>query len=142
MKNAIRNLSGLTLLGVMLFATNMTRAQTAATSTNAPPSGGHHGMDFLTESEKQELHKAHDLAVAADASLGRDEKSLMDEMKKAQVSGEKLSDDLMAKMHAFREKMDAAMIKADSDVATIIAKIKAHHGPQGGPGGPPPPSNK
>ena len=33
MKNAIRNLSGLTLLGVMLFATNITRAQTAATST-------------------------------------------------------------------------------------------------------------
>jgi CRISPR/Cas system-associated exonuclease Cas4 (RecB family) len=33
MKNAIRNLSGFTLLGVMLFATNITRAQTAATST-------------------------------------------------------------------------------------------------------------
>jgi len=33
MKNAIRNLSGLTLLGVMLFATNITRAQIAATST-------------------------------------------------------------------------------------------------------------
>jgi hypothetical protein len=99
-------------------------------------------MDFLTESEKQELHKAHDLAVAADASLGRDERSLMGEMKTAQVSGEKLSDDLMAKMHAFREKMDAAMIKADSDVATIIDKIKAHRSPQGGSGGPPPPSNK
>ena len=111
-------------------------------STNAPPPGGHHGMDFLTESEKQELHRAHDLAVAADASLGRDEKSLKSEMKTAQVSGEKLSDDLMAKMHAFREKMDAAMIKADSDVATIIDKIKAHHGPQGGSGGPPPPSDK
>ena len=33
MKNAIRNLSGLTLLGVMLFATNITRAQIAATPT-------------------------------------------------------------------------------------------------------------
>ena len=33
MKNAIRNLSGLTLLGVMLFATNITRAQTPAAST-------------------------------------------------------------------------------------------------------------
>lgn len=33
MKNAIRNLSGLTLLGVMLFAANITRAQTASTST-------------------------------------------------------------------------------------------------------------
>ena len=33
MKNTIRNLSGLALLGVMLFATNITRAQTSATST-------------------------------------------------------------------------------------------------------------
>lgn len=35
MKNAIRNLSGLTLLGVMLFATNITRAQTAAPSATS-----------------------------------------------------------------------------------------------------------
>jgi len=33
MKNAIRNLSGLTLLGVMLFASNVTRAQTPVAST-------------------------------------------------------------------------------------------------------------
>jgi hypothetical protein len=35
MKNAIRNLSGLTLLGVMLLSTNITRAQTSATSTTS-----------------------------------------------------------------------------------------------------------
>ena len=35
MKNAIRNLSGLTLLGVMLFATNITRAQTIAPSATS-----------------------------------------------------------------------------------------------------------
>src|ERR1022692_3563450 len=35
MKNTIRNLSGLTLLGVMLFATNITRAQTAAPATTS-----------------------------------------------------------------------------------------------------------
>jgi hypothetical protein len=36
MKNtSIRNLSGLTLLGVMLFATNITRAQTAAPSATS-----------------------------------------------------------------------------------------------------------
>jgi len=33
MKNTIRNLSGVALLGVMLFATNISRAQTSATST-------------------------------------------------------------------------------------------------------------
>jgi len=35
MKNVIRNPSGLTLLGVMLFATNITRAQTAAPSVTS-----------------------------------------------------------------------------------------------------------
>jgi len=46
MKNAIRNLSGLTLLGVMLFATSITRAQTAAptatstTTTSTTTSAG------------------------------------------------------------------------------------------------------
>jgi hypothetical protein len=96
-------------------------------------------MDFLTDAEKQELHKAHDAAVAADASLGTEEKDLMDQMKAAHESGEKPSDDLKAKMHAFRDKMDAAMIKADPDVAPILAKIKAHRGPHDGPGAPPPP---
>jgi len=39
MKNiSIRNLSGLTLLGVMLFATNITRAQTTASSAPATTS--------------------------------------------------------------------------------------------------------
>src|SRR5476651_1436284 len=107
-------------------------------STNAPPSGpppgGHHGMDFLTDAEKQEMHKAHDAALAADPSLATEEKSLRDQMDAAHESGEPPSDDLKAKMHAFRDKMDAAMIKADANVAPIIAKIKAHH--HGGPGGP------
>jgi len=40
MKNAIRNLSGLTLLGVMLFATNVTRAQTTSTTTSTTTSAG------------------------------------------------------------------------------------------------------
>jgi hypothetical protein len=45
MKNGIRNLSSLTLLSVMLFATNITRAQTAApcatsTTTSTTTSAG------------------------------------------------------------------------------------------------------
>jgi hypothetical protein len=95
---------------------------------------------MLTDAEKQELHKAHDAAIAADPTLETEGKNLMDQMKEAHDSGTKPSDDLIAKMHAFREKMDAALIKADPNVAPIIAKIKAHHGPHGGPGGPPPPS--
>jgi Spy/CpxP family protein refolding chaperone len=113
-----------------------------APSANTPPSGpppggGHHDMAFLTDAEKQELHKAHEAAVAANPTLGTQEKDLMDQMKTAHDSGEQPSDDLKAKMHALRDKMDAAMIKADANVAPIIAKMKAHHG-HGGPGGPPP----
>ena len=95
-------------------------------------------MNFLTDAEKQEVHQAHDAAVAADPALGTEEKDLMDQMKAARESGEKPSADLMAKMHAFREKMNAAMIKADPDVAPIVAKIKAHYSSHGGSGGAPP----
>ncbi len=111
-------------------------------STNAPPSGpppgGHfgHGMNFLTEAQKQELHKAHDAAVAANPSLGTQEKELWTEMKAAHESGQPPSDDLKDKMHAFRQTMDEAMVTADPNVAPILAEIKAHHQKdKGGPGG-------
>jgi hypothetical protein len=94
-------------------------------------------MGFLTDAEKQELQKAHDAAVAANPSLATEGKDLMDQMKAAHDAGQQPSADLQAQMHAFREKMDAAMIAADAAVAPILAKIKAHH--HGGPGGPPPP---
>jgi len=128
-------------LGALLTCPSLAQP---ADSTNAPPSGPppgeghHHDLKFLTDAEKQELHKAHDAALAADPTLATQKKDLMDQMKEAHDAGEKPSADLMAQMHAFREKMDAAMIKADPNVAPIIAKIKAHH-PHGGPGGPPPP---
>jgi hypothetical protein len=94
-------------------------------------------MDFLTDAEKQELKAAHDKAVADNPALGTEGKDLMDQMKAAHESGTPPSEDLKAKMHAFRDKMDAAMIAADANVAPIIAKIKAHH--HDGAGGPPPP---
>jgi hypothetical protein len=94
-------------------------------------------MDFLTDAEKQELHKAHDAAIAANPALATEGQNLKTQMDAAHESGEPPSDDLKAQMHAFQDKMDAAMIAADSNVVPIIAKIKAHH--HGGPGGPPPP---
>ena len=48
-------------------------------------------------------------------------------MQAAHESGQPPTEEEKTKMHAFREKMDAAMIKADPNVAPIIAKIKAHH---------------
>ena len=91
-------------------------------------------MGFLTSAEKQELQTAHQAAITANPSLAAEGKDLMEQMKAAHESGGKPSEDLMAKMHAFRDKMDAAMIAADGNVAPILAKIKAHH--HGGPGGP------
>jgi len=99
-------------------------------------------MGFLTDAEKAELQKAHDAAIAADPSLKTDE----DAMKAAHQAGTPPSDADKAQWMAFHQKMDAAMIAADPDVAPIIAKIKAHHhGPGGGPGpgasgGTPPPA--
>ena len=125
-------------LGAVLTCPSFVQAQSTNTPPpGPPPEGHHHGMDFLTDAEKQELHKAHDAAVAADPTLGTEEKSLMDQMKAAHESGAPPSEDLKKQMHAFREKMDAAMIQADSAVAPIIEKIKAHH--HDGAGGPPPP---
>ncbi len=75
---------------------------------------------MLTREEMQELHQAHDAALQADPNLAAEDK----EMKE--------------KMDAFRKKMDEAMIKADPNVAPILAKLQAAHQHHGGPDGPPP----
>ena len=115
-------------------------AMTTPSDTPPPPHGdggpggpgGHHDMKFLTEAEKAELKKAHEAALAADPTLKTEEEALH----AAHKPGTPPTDDQKAQMHAFREKMDAAMIKADPAVEPILAKIKAHHHGPGGPGGP------
>jgi hypothetical protein len=94
---------------------------------------------MLTSDEQQELEAAHKAAIQADPSLETEGKDIMEKMKAAHESGEKPSQDLIAQAHAFRKKLDEAMIKADPKVAPIIAKIEAAHAHRGGPGGPPPP---
>jgi Spy/CpxP family protein refolding chaperone len=131
-------------LGAMLTAPAWAQTNTDAPPPPPPPDGPpgehHPGMDFLTDAEKQELHKAHDAAEAADPSLATEEKSLMAGMESSRDSGQPPSKDDMEKMRAFHDKMDAAMIKADPAVAPIIAKLKAHHHHHDGPP-PPPPSD-
>ena len=78
---------------------------------------------MLTDEERQELQAAHDAALKADPDLEAEGKDLMDKMK------------------AYHEKLDAAMIKADPNVAPIIAKMEAAHQHHDGPGGPPPPDD-
>lgn len=92
-------------------------------------------MNFLTEAEKAELKKAHDAAVAANPDLAKQEEAFHSQMEQDHQNGTKPDEATLAQGKSLREQMDAAMIKADPDVAPILAKIKAHH-PHGGPGGP------
>jgi hypothetical protein len=126
-------------LGAALACPSLAKADD---STNAPPPpsgpppgegpGGHHDhMGFLTDAEKQELKAAHDAAIAADPSLKTEE----DALKASHQPGTPPTDADKAAWKAFHEKMSAAMIKADPNVAPILEKLKAHHHHDG----PPPP---
>ena len=128
----MKNLLLILTLGAVLACPSFARADD---STNTPPPpGGHygHGMSFLTDAQKQEWKAAREAAFAADPSL----KTEADALKAARESGTPPSDSDKANWKAFQEKLDAAMIKADPNVAPILDEIKAHH--HGGPGGPPP----
>ena len=122
-------------LGALLACPCLTKADDSTNQPppGPPPEGHHHDMSFLTDAEKAELKKAHDAAVTADPSLVTEEQAL----RAAHQPGVPPTQDEMTQMHAFRDKMDAAMIKADPAVAPIIEKIKAHHH---GPPPPPPPA--
>ncbi len=109
---------------------------------NTPPKdgpGGKHmggrpggGGGMLTPEEREQLKDAREAALKANPSLETEGK------------------DLMAKMEAYKKKLNAAMIKADPKVEPLITKMESHR-PHGGPGGfggpgggppPPPPSDK
>lgn len=103
-------------------------------------------MNFLTADEKAELKKAHDAAAAANPDLAKQMDDLHAKMKDAHENGEAPDPSLMQQGKTLRDKMDAAMIKADPNVAPILEKIKAHHphfhgGPGGGDGGGAPPAD-
>jgi hypothetical protein len=130
-------------LGAALACPSLVKADDP---TNAPPSGGpppgegpgghhDHGMSNLTDAEKAELHKAHDAAIAADPTLKTEE----DAIKASHQPGTPPTDADKAAWKAFREKLDAAMIKADPNVGPIIEKLKKAHHHHDGAGGPPPP---
>lgn len=125
-------------LGALVACPVTLMAEDANTPPPPPPEGGpgghhHDKMAGLSEAERAELKKAHDAAIAADPTLATEEQSL----KAGMTPGQPPSDEQREKMHAFREKMDAAMIKADPAVAPIIEKLKKNH-KEHGPGGPPP----
>lgn len=126
----MKNILLILTLGVALACPSFAKADD---STNAPP-GGHygHGMGFLTDAQKEELKAAREAAFTADPSL----KTEADALKASHESGTPPSDSDKASWKAFQEKLNAAMIKADPNVAPILAEIKAHH--HSGSGSPPP----
>jgi hypothetical protein len=127
-------------LGAALACPSFVKAQDSTnTPPSGPPPGAPHRLAFLTDAERQELKTAHDAAIAADPSLQTDEEAL----KASHQAGTPPTDADKAKWQAFHDKMDAAMIAADPNVAPILAKIKAHHrgGPDGGTRPTPPASS-
>jgi hypothetical protein len=135
----MKNLLFVLTLGAALAcpALAQTTNNTPPPPSDGPPGGEHHDrMGFLTDAEKAELKAAHDAAVAKDPTLGTDEQTFHEQMKSAHESGTPPTEDQKAAWHAFRDKLDAAMVAADPNVAPIIAKMKAHHHEHGGPGGP------
>lgn len=124
-------------LGAALACPSLAKADD---STNAPPSGpppgGHRGFGFLTPAERQELKAAREAAFKADPSLQTDQ----DALKASRQAGTPPTDAEKAQWKAFQDKLDAAEIAADPNVAPIIAKMKAHRHHDGG-GTTPPPSS-
>jgi Spy/CpxP family protein refolding chaperone len=144
--NMKRTLLLLTVGAALLACPTFIHAQD---STNAPASGGppeggpgghHHGppdVSFLTDAQKAELKKAHDAALAANPDLAKQDQA----MQAAHEAGTPPTDEQREQFHQFRKEMDAAMIKADPNVAPILAEMKEHMHHHGGPGGPPPESS-
>ena len=143
-----RTLLLLTVGAALLASPALIHAQDANTPpAGGPPAGGppdggpgghHHGppdLSFLTDAQKAELKKAHDAALAANPDLAKQDAA----MQAAREAGTPPTEDQKAQFHQFRKEMDDAMVKADPNVAPILAEMKEHMHHHGGPGGPPPP---
>jgi hypothetical protein len=121
-------------------------AQQGQPPVNPPPSDKPPGEappppPMLTEEEKQELHKAHDDALNADSALAAEDKQLRDKMHAAREAKQKPDVELMEALKAHHEKVNAAMIKIDPNVAPLIQKAEAaHRRHMEGAAPPPPPS--
>lgn len=87
-------------------------AQSDDTSTTPATTTAHHhrhGGAGLTKEEWQELKAAHDSALQANPDLATEEKQLHEQNK------------------AHFQKMHDAMVKADPNVESILAKLKGGH---------------
>ncbi len=126
-------------LGAMLACPPLAHAQTPtnADPSSPPPGGGQSGRlaNFLTNSEKAEMRAAAKAVAATNPALAAQLTDVIRQKKAARDAGQPLSDALKQQSTSLHAQMDAAMIKADPNVATILAKINVfYHRGQGGSG--------
>ena len=131
-------------LGALLAYPILAHAQTStnADPSSSPPRGAQGLANFLTNAEKAEMRAASEAVAATNPTLVAQLTDVIKQKKAARDAGQPLSDALKQQSTSLHAQMDAAMIKADPNVAVILAKIKAyHHRGQGGlgDGNPPPP---
>lgn len=108
------------------------------------PGGGGFFAAGLNDEERQKLMAAREKAFADNPSLKTEGEELRGMREKVQ-SGAMTKEDAFAKMKAFGEKVDAALVKADPSIAPILEKRNAAMkerwagkkgpGPGGAPGG-------
>jgi hypothetical protein len=106
---------------------------TFAQDTNAPssdnPSWHHHFDSVLTADEKAELKSDREQVFAANPDLKSEGDALWQQRKTMKDASPEDKKAFFEKMHAYMDKVDAAIVKLDPNAAPIIAKLKAsfHH---------------
>jgi outer membrane protein TolC len=104
-----------------LFMTGTAWPQTA--STNAAPQPAQ--ASALTPDEDREVNSAINAALTSNPDLSAEENALMAKLSAARGAGGQVDPNLKTELHAFNDKLSAAMVKADPKVAPLLAKIAA-----------------
>jgi hypothetical protein len=132
----IRNfLLAMMLAGVSAFS-GMAQAQDTGDSDTTAGAGSSGGagrgqrLSFLSAQDRQHLLRVRRQVLAGDPDLKSEQESLMKEAQsvKSQGTGASADDKQMLRNNfmAHREKMNAAMVKADPTVQPILDQVDAH----------------
>lgn len=113
------------LAGVAAFS-GMARGQDAGGAPGGGAERGHR-LDFLSREDKLHLLRVRRQVLESNPDLKAEGQSLRKEAQ-SERSGGATTDKaaLRSSIRAHREKMDAAMVKADPTVQPILEQIKAH----------------
>jgi hypothetical protein len=135
----IRNVFLAAMLAVVSAFCGKAQAQTAddtgTTTTGTDSSGGAgHGqrLSFLSAEDRQHLMRVRRQVLESNPDLKSEQERLRQEIKSAKDGGSASGANgegkkaLRGELRAHREKMNAAMIKADPTVQPILDEIEAH----------------